>query len=92
MTKKNILIKGGTAAIGSSLAKQIKNLHYNPILIARDKVNLEKISKQLNCKYFECDVLDSEMLKTIINNFYLYISFDYRHHKKRKSKYKKITH
>ena len=68
MTKKNILIIGGTGAIGSSLAKQIKNLHYNPILIARDKVNLEKISKQLNCEYFECDVLDSEKLKTIINN------------------------
>ncbi len=68
MTKKNIIIIGGTGAIGSSLAIQIKNLNYNPILIARDKVNLEKISKQLNCEYFECDVLDNEKLKKIINN------------------------
>ena len=68
MTKKNIIILGGTGAIGSSLAKQIKNLNYNPILVARDKTNLEKISRQLDCEYFECDVLDSEKLKTIINN------------------------
>ena len=59
MTKKNIIILGGTGAIGSSLAKQIKNLNYNPILVARDKTNLEKISRQLDCEYFECDVLDS---------------------------------
>ena len=68
MSLKKIIILGGTGAIGSSLAQKIKDLNYNPILIAREKNKLEEISKKINCEYFECDVLENEKLKKIINN------------------------
>ena len=68
MSSKKIIILGGTGAIGSSLAQKIKNLNYEPILIAREKNNLEEISEKINCEYFKCDVLESEKLEKIINS------------------------
>ena len=69
MPSKKIIILGGTGAIGSSLALKIKNLNYDPVLIARGKNDLEEISGKINCEYFECDVLESEKLEKIISNF-----------------------
>ena len=68
MTSKKIIIIGGSGSIGSSIAKEIKKLNYEPILIARNKNELKKISNQLKCKYFECDVTESEKLTKIISN------------------------
>ena len=68
MSSKKIIILGGTGAIGSSLAQKIKNLNYEPILIAREGKNLKEISEKINCEYFECDVLESEKLEKIINS------------------------
>ena len=56
MSSKKIIILGGTGAIGSSLAQKIKDLNYDPILIAREKNKLKEISQKINCEYFECDV------------------------------------
>jgi NAD(P)-dependent dehydrogenase (short-subunit alcohol dehydrogenase family) len=68
MLQKKILILGGTGSIGSSLAFEIKKLGYKPVLIARNKNDLERISKKLNCDYFLCDVLESKKLEEIIND------------------------
>jgi len=68
MLQKKILILGGTGSIGSSLAFEVKKLGYEPILIARDKNDLENISKKLECDYLQCDVLDSKKLEEIISN------------------------
>lgn len=65
---KKIIIIGGTGAIGSSLAKQLKKIAYEPVLIARNKHDLEILSKEIDCDYYVCDVLDSEKLTKIINN------------------------
>ena len=68
MNKKKIIIIGGTGAIGSSLAKEITNHNLEPILIARNRDNLELLSNELNCNFFTCDILDTNNLKKIIQD------------------------
>ena len=48
---KKILIFGGTGAIGFSIAKNLKEQGYNPIIIARNKEDLISKSKEINCSY-----------------------------------------
>ena len=69
MSLKKIIILGGSGSIGSSIAEEIKNNGYEPILIARNKNDLEVISKKLNCQYYECDVIETEKLNSIIESF-----------------------
>ena len=69
MSLKKIIILGGSGSIGSSIAEEIKNNGYEPILIARNKNDLEIISKKLNCQYYECDVIETEKLNSIIESF-----------------------
>ena len=68
MSSKKIIILGGSGAIGSALAVELKKNKYSPILISRSKEDLEKISKKIDCEYFNCDVLDTEKLSEIIKN------------------------
>ena len=68
MSNKKILILGGSGAIGSSLAKELKEKQYEPILIARNEDDLKLLSTKLSCKYFVCDVLETEKLQNIITN------------------------
>ena len=49
---KKILIFGGTGAIGFSIAKNLKDQGYNPIIIARNKEDLISKSKEINCLQF----------------------------------------
>jgi NAD(P)-dependent dehydrogenase (short-subunit alcohol dehydrogenase family) len=69
MSSKKILIIGGSGAIGSSLATELNNKDYSPVLIARNKENLELISKKINCDYFVCDVLETSKLTKLIESF-----------------------
>ena len=57
MSSKKIIIIGGTGAIGSSLAKELKKLNYEPVLIARNKNDLEKISKVNKLRTLFCNVM-----------------------------------
>ena len=66
MTSKKILIFGGSGAIGFSLAKELKNKKYEPILIARNEDNLKSASKIIECEYIVCDVLKNDNLTSII--------------------------
>ena len=62
---KKILIFGGTGAIGFSIAKNLKEQGYNPIIIARNKEDLISKSKEINCSYEICDVLEIDQIKQI---------------------------
>ena len=53
--KNKILIFGGTGSIGFSIAKNLKDQGYNPILIARNEEDLISKSKEINCDYEICD-------------------------------------
>ena len=68
MSRKKILILGATGSIGSALAREI-NKSYEPVLIARNIDDLEMLSKELNCKYHICDVLETHNLTNLIESF-----------------------
>ena len=63
--KKKILIFGGTGTIGFSIAKSLKGHNYNPILISRNEENLIYKSKQLECNYEVCDVLEIKQIEEV---------------------------
>ena len=66
MPSKKIIILGGSGAIGSSIAKELKQKNYAPILISKNKDDIKLIAKKLDCQYYVCDVLNTEKLtKTI---------------------------
>ena len=68
MSNKNILIIGGSGAIGSAIAFELKKQGYNPILIAKNQEDLESVAKKINCEYHVCDILETEKLIKIIND------------------------
>ena len=55
---KKILIFGGTGAIGFSVAKNLKDDGCNPIIITRNEEELINKSKQIDCNYKICEVLE----------------------------------
>ena len=67
MSSKKIIILGGSGTIGSSLAKSLKHKSYEPILISRNEEILQELSKDIECEYFQCDILDIEKFKKIVN-------------------------
>ena len=69
MSSKKILILGGSGSIGSSLAKELKEKKYEPILIGRNEEDLKIISDKLDCEYNICDVLETDKLQNIIHKF-----------------------
>ena len=62
---KKILIFGGTGAIGFSIAKRISQENYTPVIISRNKEELIIKSKEINCEYETCDVLDKDQIDQI---------------------------
>ena len=64
---KKILIFGGTGAIGFSIAKKIIEEGYTPILISRNEEELVNKSKEINCEYEICDVLEQDQIDQISN-------------------------
>jgi len=63
--EKKILIFGGTGAIGFSIAKNLKSQGYNPIIIAKNEEDLINKSKEINCLYEICDVLETNQIQEI---------------------------
>ena len=62
---KKILVFGGTGAIGYSIATNLKEDGYRPIIISRNEEELINKSKQIDCDYEVCDVLDSNQIEQI---------------------------
>ena len=62
---KKILIFGGTGAIGFSIAKKISEENYTPVIISRNEDELIIKSKEINCEYEICDVLDKDQIDQV---------------------------
>ena len=69
MTSKKILVFGGTGSIGKALSKKLKLIDYEPIIISRNEVELQKISNEINCSYKVCDILDTNEIKKISEEY-----------------------
>ncbi len=69
MTKKNILVFGGTGSIGKSLASKLKDHNYSPVILSRNEDELKKISTEINCDFRVCDILDSARIKEVSEEF-----------------------
>ena len=68
MSVKKIIILGGSGSIGSSIARELKLKNYEPVLIAKNKEDLESIAKEIKCEHHVCDVLDTSKLKEILTD------------------------
>ncbi len=67
--KKKILIFGGTGAIGFSIAKNLKDQGYNPVIISRSEEDLIVKSKEIDCSYEICDVLEVDKIEEISKKY-----------------------
>tara|TARA_B100000575_G_C23121198_1_gene648899 strand:+ start:234 stop:959 length:726 start_codon:yes stop_codon:yes gene_type:complete len=69
MKNKIILVFGGTGSIGKSLSEKLKKDDYSPVIISRNENELKTISEEIGCDYRICDVLDTEQIKKISEEF-----------------------
>ena len=69
MSKGKILVFGGSGSIGKALAIKLKENNYYPIIISRNENELKKISAEIKCDYRVCDVLNSDKIKEISDEF-----------------------
>ncbi len=69
MSKGKILVFGGSGSIGKALAIKLKENNYYPIVISRNENELKKISTEIKCDYRVCDVLNSDTIKEISDEF-----------------------
>ena len=68
MSKKKIIVIGGSGSIGSAIARDCINDGFDVCLIGRNYASLEKVSKELNCTFEKADVTQNEELKKAISN------------------------
>ncbi len=69
MNKKKILVFGGTGSIGKALAIKLIESNYSPIIISRNEDDLIDTSTEIKCDYRVCDVLNSDKIKEISDEF-----------------------
>ncbi len=69
MSNKKIFVFGGTGAIGKALSVKLKKENLSPIIISRNEEELKKLSNEIECEYRVCDVLNSEKIRTISDEF-----------------------
>lgn len=60
---KNILITGAASGMGKALATALSN--ENLLLVDKDSKKLKTVAKNLNCKYFDCDISNIENLNKL---------------------------
>ena len=63
---KNIIITGAANGVGKAVA-YILNEH-NLILVDEDNNNLEQVAKELNAKFYVCDLSNDSDIKTLLND------------------------
>ena len=69
MSKKKIIIIGGSGTIGSSIAKEIINEGYYPHLIGRNITSLKSVSEELQCTYDIVDVTETNKLAQCLESY-----------------------
>ena len=69
MNEKKILVFGGSGSIGRALAIKLKEINYSPIILSRNENELKIISEEIKCEYRVCDVLDTNRIKEISEEF-----------------------
>tara|TARA_Y100001970_G_C14128185_1_gene800178 strand:- start:574 stop:1299 length:726 start_codon:yes stop_codon:yes gene_type:complete len=67
MSKKKIIIVGGSGSIGSAIAKEVINEGFNVTIVGRNYFTLEKISKELNCSFVVADVTNTKELENSLS-------------------------
>ena len=73
---KSAIVSGGTSGIGYSIANALSNSGCSVYLLGRDRNKLDKISKELGCKYKVIDVRNIEALKIVVNEIFDESSID----------------
>ncbi len=69
MSKKQILVFGGSGSIGRALASKLKEINFSPIILARNENELKSVSEKIKCEYRVCDVLNTERIEEISFEF-----------------------
>ena len=69
MSKKKILVFGGSGSIGRALASKLKEINFSPIILARNENELKSVSEKIKCEYRVCDVLNTERIEEISFEF-----------------------
>ncbi len=69
MNEKKILVFGGSGSIGKSLAIKLREGGYKPIIISRNEIELKNISKEIKCDFRVCDVLNTNRVQEISDEF-----------------------
>lgn len=60
---KIVVITGGSSGIGKATASLFSKEYAKVIILARNKENLDKTVKELNCESYKCDVSDYKQVK-----------------------------
>ena len=63
---KNIIITGAANGVGKAIANKLKN--QNLILIDIDENNLQKVAREINAKYYICDVSDDKQITNVFKD------------------------
>ncbi len=69
MSEKKILVFGGSGSIGRALAIKLKEINYSPIILARNEDELKNISEEIKCEFRICDVLNTDRIREISEEF-----------------------
>ncbi len=69
MSDRKILVYGGSGSIGKALSVKLKESNYSPIIISRNENELKNISEEIKCDFRVCDVLNSNRIKEISDEF-----------------------
>ena len=65
--KRTIVITGGSDGLGKAIAKKL-NENNNVIIISKNEESLAKVSEEINCDYYVCDVTDYKQVNNTINS------------------------
>lgn len=63
---KNVIITGAANGVGKAIANKLKN--QNLILIDIDENNLQRVAREINAKYYICDVSDDKQITNVFKD------------------------
>lgn len=63
---KDVIITGAANGVGKAVANKLKN--QNLILIDIDENNLQKVAREINAKYYICDVSDDKQITNVFKD------------------------